>query len=77
MPRTSAACASEDQRNNENLLAKGSYFLSPQSAGSHDLAFGYDTFNDIRFAESTTSRAATSALGADDYFFDATTTSTR
>ena len=41
----------DEERNNENLLAKGSYFLSTGSAGSHDLVFGYDTFDDIRVAD--------------------------
>ncbi|HEX2254222.1 MAG TPA: TonB-dependent receptor [Thermoanaerobaculia bacterium] len=41
----------EDEiRNNENLLGKVSYFLSTEDLGSHDLVFGYDTFEDIRFA---------------------------
>lgn len=40
----------DEERNNENFLVKGSYFLSTESAGSHDLVFGYDTFDDIRFA---------------------------
>jgi hypothetical protein len=38
---------SEDERNNENWLAKASYFASAGAAGSHDLVFGYDSFNDI------------------------------
>ena len=37
-------------RNNDNTLIKGSYFLTSESAGSHDIAFGYDTFTDIRFS---------------------------
>ena len=37
-------------RNNDNTLVKGSYFLTTESAGSHDIAFGYDTFTDIRFS---------------------------
>lgn len=41
----------DEERNNENYLAKGSYFLSTGSAGSHDLVFGYDSFNDIRIAD--------------------------
>jgi outer membrane receptor protein involved in Fe transport len=40
-------CGGED-RNNENLLAKGSYFLTTENAGTHDLVFGYDTYTDIR-----------------------------
>jgi hypothetical protein len=44
------SCRDED-RNNENQLAKASYFLSTDSAGSHDLLLGYDTFEDIRAAD--------------------------
>jgi hypothetical protein len=48
-PTFCGVCTPED-RNNENLLAKASWFLSTDNLGSHDLAFGYDTFNDIRQA---------------------------
>ena len=37
-----------DVRENENLLAKATYFLSTENFGSHDIVGGYDTFNDIR-----------------------------
>ena len=40
----------QEIRNNENTLAKASWFLSTESAGTHDLVFGYDTFTDIRFS---------------------------
>ncbi len=40
-------CGDED-RNNENGLIKASYFLSTSGTGTHDIVFGYDTFNDIR-----------------------------
>jgi len=40
-------CGDED-RNNENGLIKASYFLSTSATGTHDIVFGYDTFNDIR-----------------------------
>jgi hypothetical protein len=40
----------DEQRNNENFLAKASYFLTSDNAGTHDLVFGYDTFEDIRFS---------------------------
>jgi outer membrane receptor protein involved in Fe transport len=40
----------QEERNNENWLAKGSWFVSTESLGTHDLAFGYDTFSDIRFS---------------------------
>ncbi len=39
----------DEERNNENLLVKGSYFLSTSGSGTHDFVFGYDTFEDIRF----------------------------
>jgi len=37
-------------RNNNDYLAKGSWFVSTPGFGSHDVAFGYDSFNDIRKA---------------------------
>ncbi|MES1243124.1 MAG: carboxypeptidase regulatory-like domain-containing protein [Acidobacteriota bacterium] len=40
-----------EKRDNENILAKGSWFLSTENLGSHDIAFGYDTFDDIRIAD--------------------------
>jgi hypothetical protein len=41
----------EDQsRSNENLVAKASYFLSTENAGTHDLVAGYDTFEDSIFS---------------------------
>jgi outer membrane receptor protein involved in Fe transport len=41
----------EDEiRNNKNLVLKGSYFLNTSNVGTHDLIFGYDTFDDIRFS---------------------------
>lgn len=40
-----------EERDNENLLAKASWFLSTESMGSHDIAFGYDTFDDVRAAD--------------------------
>ncbi len=38
-----------EQRNNENFLIKGSYFFSSDRVGTHDITFGYDTFNDVAF----------------------------
>jgi hypothetical protein len=40
-----------EKRDNENTLLKASWFLSSDSLGSHDLAFGYDTFDDIRVSD--------------------------
>jgi len=40
----------QEERNNENLLGKGSWFLATDNLGTHDVVFGYDSFSDIRFA---------------------------
>lgn len=48
-PTFCGVCTPEE-RNNENILVKGSWFLSTEGLGSHDLAFGYDTFDDQRLA---------------------------
>jgi hypothetical protein len=48
-PTFCGVCTPE-QRNNENILVKGSWFASSESLGSHDLSFGYDTFDDVRVA---------------------------
>lgn len=47
---TFCGVCSPEERNNENLTLKGSWFLSSESVGSHDLSFGYDTFDDQRLA---------------------------
>lgn len=48
-PQFCGFCETEE-RNNENALVKGSYFLTTEGTGTHDLTFGYDTFTDIRFS---------------------------
>ena len=50
-PTFCGACDPDEERNNENYLVKGSWFLSGETLGSHDLVFGYDHFNDIRAAD--------------------------
>jgi hypothetical protein len=40
-----------ESRDSEDIFAKGSYFLSTPGAGSHNLVFGYDNFDDIRRAD--------------------------
>jgi hypothetical protein len=42
----------DEQRDNDDVFLKGNYFLSRKGAGSHNIVFGYDTFNDIRAADS-------------------------
>ena len=39
-----------EKRDNEEYFAKGTYYLSTKNGGSHNMVFGYDNFNDIRFA---------------------------
>lgn len=40
-----------EERDNETSRLQASYFLSAGAAGSHDLTFGYETFEDIRRAD--------------------------
>jgi hypothetical protein len=47
---TFCGVCSPEERNNENLLAKGNLFLTSEALGSHDVSFGYDTFDDQRLA---------------------------
>ncbi len=39
-----------EQRDNEDIFVKGSYFLSRAGTGSHSMTFGGDSFNDKRLA---------------------------
>ena len=48
-PTFCGVCTNEE-RDNEDIFAKGTYFLSKSGIGSHSIAFGYDTFNDVRSA---------------------------
>jgi outer membrane receptor for ferrienterochelin and colicin len=54
-------------RNNDDIFVKGSYFLSKKSGGSHNLTFGYDTFNDIRNANNHQSGSDWRILGSSSY----------
>jgi hypothetical protein len=49
-PTFCGVCRPED-RNNEDWLVKGSYFLSTNSLGTHEFVAGYDSFDDIRAAD--------------------------
>jgi outer membrane receptor protein involved in Fe transport len=48
-PTFCGVCTNEE-RDNQDIYLKGSYFLSTSDYGSHNLTFGYDNFNDIRSA---------------------------
>lgn len=39
-----------ETRDNQNIYVKATYFLSSKGSGTHNLVFGYDNFNDKRFA---------------------------
>jgi hypothetical protein len=41
-----SVCDGDEQRNNSDVVLKGSYFLSGKWQGSHHLVFGYDSFDD-------------------------------
>jgi hypothetical protein len=41
----------DKQRDNENYLAKASWFVSSPKTGSHDLTFGYDHFQEFNLEE--------------------------
>jgi hypothetical protein len=47
-PTFCGVCAPEE-RDNQNIFVKGSYFLSSGASGAHHFVFGYDRFNDQRF----------------------------
>ncbi len=48
----------DNERNNEAMLIKGSYFASTQKAGSHDIVLGYDSFSDLTASENHQSPTA-------------------
>jgi hypothetical protein len=41
-----STCDGDEQRNNDDFILKGSYFLSSKRSGSHHMVFGYDRYND-------------------------------
>ncbi len=55
-------CDPED-RDNDDVFVKGSYFLSKKGLGSQDMTFGYDGFNDKRFANNHQSGSDWRILG--------------
>jgi hypothetical protein len=40
-----------ETRDNQDVFVKGTYFYSKKGRGSHNMVFGFDTFNDRRFAD--------------------------
>src|SRR5262245_32798256 len=52
-----------ENRDNRNIFVKGTYFLSSKGSGTHNLVFGYDGFNDMRFANNHQSGSDYRILG--------------
>src|SRR5262249_5925673 len=61
-PTFCGVCDPED-RNNDNEYAKVTYFKSTDQYGAHNVVFGYDTFNDKRFANNHQSGSDFRILG--------------
>ena len=59
--------ATPERRDNESYSAKGSYFLSTQAAGSHDIRVGYEHFKDFRFANNHQSGSDFRVFGTSAY----------
>jgi hypothetical protein len=62
-PTFCGVCDNEEERSNTDLLAKGSYFLSTRGGGSHHMVFGFDSYNDHRFANNYQSGSDYRILG--------------
>lgn len=41
-----STCDGDEERNNDDVVIKGSYFLSHRASGAHSLVFGYDRYRD-------------------------------
>lgn len=52
-----------EKRDNDDVFVKGSYFLSKKGTGSHTMVFGFDGFNDQRFANNYQSGSNYRILG--------------
>jgi outer membrane receptor protein involved in Fe transport len=63
-PTFCGVCGPE-KRDNKEYLAKGSYFLSTATLGTHDLLVGYDSFDDQRSANNYQSGSSFRFYGTD------------
>jgi outer membrane receptor protein involved in Fe transport len=52
-----------ERRDNQDFFGKATYFLSTSRSGSHNMTFGGDSFNDIRFANNHQSGSDYRILG--------------
>jgi hypothetical protein len=53
----------DEERDNTNLLLKGSYFFSSDRLGAHEFIAGYDNFEDIRVSDNHQSGSGYRILG--------------
>ena len=53
-----------EERSNTNVILKGSYFASTGVAGSHNIVFGFDSYNDHRFSNNHQSGSDYRILGS-------------
>jgi outer membrane receptor for ferrienterochelin and colicin len=61
-PTFCGICTPED-RDNQDIFLKGSYFLSTSGTGSHSMIMGFDSFNDVRLANNHQSGSDYRILG--------------
>ncbi|HKE84002.1 MAG TPA: carboxypeptidase regulatory-like domain-containing protein [Vicinamibacterales bacterium] len=47
---TFCGVCTDEERDNQDVFVKGSYFLSTKGSGSHNVSVGFDSFNDRRLA---------------------------
>ena len=59
----------DEQRNNNNFVVKGSYFVSGRARGSHHIVFGYDRFNDNIIANTHGSGSEYRIRGTGAHYF--------
>ena len=63
-----STCDGDEQRNNSDVIVKGSYFLSDKAYGSHNVVFGYDRYDDNILANTHTSGSDYRVLGTSSIF---------
>jgi outer membrane receptor protein involved in Fe transport len=62
----------DEARDNTEILAKATYFLSTDRLGAHSIVFGYDNYNDHRFANNHQSGSDYRILGTSTVIRDTT-----
>ncbi len=60
---------SDEKRDNEDILIKGTYFLSTKSLGSHNVVLGFDDFSGSRYVNNYVS-GSTFFLNATDMIYE-------